>query len=93
MNVKLAPAETLDSIVSFELLFGAEYYEQRLIEVKEMYRRHAQWCTANVPSFHRISNSPRTIRTVADQCHEPGIAMIIQSFGPGANIESGNTRN
>lgn len=92
MNVKLAPAETLDSIVSFELLFGAEYYEQRLIEVKEMYRRIAPWCTDNVSFFHLISNSPRTIRKVVDQCHELGIEMIIQSFGSGVNMESGNER-
>lgn len=92
MNVKLAPGETLDSIVAFELLFGAEYYEQRLIEVKEMYRRIAPWCTDNVSFFHLISNSPCTIRKVVDQCREIGIEMIIQSFGSGVNMESGNER-
>lgn len=92
MNVKLQPGESLDSIVSYELLFGTEYYEQRLIEVKEMYRRIAPWCTDNVSFFHLISNSPRTIRKVVDQCKEIGIEMIIQSFGSGVNMESGNER-
>lgn len=92
MNVKLMPGESLDSIVSYELLFGTEYYEQRLIEVKEMYRRIAPWCTDNVSFFHLISNSPRTIRKVVDQCKEIGIEMIIQSFGSGVNMESGNKR-
>lgn len=92
MNVQLAPGETLDSIAAFELLFSADYYEQRLIEVKEMYRRIAPWCTDNVSFFHLISNSPRTIRKVVDQCAELGIEMIIQSFGSGVNMESGNER-
>ena len=92
MNVKLMPGESLDSIVSYELLFGTAYYEQRLIEVKEMYRRIAPWCTDNVSFFHLISNSPRTIRKVVDQCKEIGIEMIIQSFGSGVNMESGNER-
>ena len=92
MNVKLMPGESLDSIVSYELLFGTAYYEQRLIEVKEMYRRIAPWCTDNVSFFHLISNSPRTIRKVVDQCKEIGIEMIIQSFGSGVNMESSNER-
>lgn len=92
MNVKLMPGESLDSIVSYELLFGTAYYEQRLIEVKEMYRRIAPWCTDNVSFFRLISNSPRTIRKVVDQCKEIGIEMIIQSFGSGVNMESGNER-
>ena len=92
MNVKLMPGESLDSIVSYELLFGTAYYEQRLIEVKEMYRRIAPWCTDNVSFFHLISNSPRIIRKVVDQCKEIGIEMIIQSFGSGVNMESGNER-
>lgn len=92
MNVKLAPGDTLDSIASFELLFGTEYYEQRLIEVKEMYRRIAPWCTDTVTFFHLISNSPRAIRKAVDQCREIGIEMIIQSFGSGVNVESGSAR-
>lgn len=92
MNVKLAPGDTLDSIASFELLFGTEYYEQRLIEVKEMYRRIAPWCTDTVTFFHLISNSPRAIRKAVDQCREIGIEMIIQSFGSGVNMESGSAR-
>lgn len=90
MNVKLSPNETLDSIITYELLFGADYYEQRLIEVKEMYRRIAPWCTDNVTFFHLISNSPSAICKAADQCAETGVEMIIQSFGSGVNMESDN---
>lgn len=92
MNVKLKRGEELSSICAFELLFGADYYEQRLIEVKEMYRRIAPWCTDNVLFFHLISNSSRVIRKAADQCAEIGLEMIIQSFGSGVNMESGNER-
>lgn len=92
MNVKLAAAKTLSSITAFELLFSADYYEQRLIEVKEMYRKIAPWCTDNVLFFHLISNSSRAIRKAVDQCAKVGIEMIIQSFGSGVKMESGNER-
>ena len=92
MNLLLEAGETADSITAFELLFGAEYYEQRLIEVKAMYRRIAPWCTDNVLFFHLISNSSRAIRRAVDQCAEVGLEMIIQSFGSGVNMESGNER-
>lgn len=89
MNIKVGAGEEAESIVAFELLFGAEYYEQRLIEVKTMYRKIAPWCTDDVLFFHLISNSSRAIRKAVDQCAEIGIEMIIQSFGSGVNMESG----
>lgn len=89
MNIKAEAGEEIESIVAFELLFGAEYYEQRLIEVKTMYRKIAPWCTDNVLFFHLISNSSSAIRKAVDQCAEIGIEMIIQSFGSGVNMESG----
>lgn len=92
MNAKIAPAKTLCSITAFELLFGADYYEQRLIEVKEMYRKIAPWCTDNVLFFHLISNSSSAIRKAVDQCEKVGLEMIIQSFGSGVRMESGNER-
>ncbi|MGN1202733.1 MAG: hypothetical protein ACI4RF_05505, partial [Eubacterium sp.] len=90
MNVKLKQGEEVSSICAFELLFGTDYYENRLIEVKEMYRRIAPWCTDNVLFFHLISNNSKTIRKAVDQCEEIGLEMIIQSFGSGVNMESGN---
>ncbi|MGN1328583.1 MAG: hypothetical protein ACI4V4_02675, partial [Eubacterium sp.] len=90
MNVKLARNEELSSICAFELLFASDYYEHRLIEVKEMYRRIAPWCTDNVLFFHLISNSSSAIRKAVDQCNEIGLEMIIQSFGSGVNMESSN---
>ncbi|MGN0457797.1 MAG: hypothetical protein ACI4IL_02345 [Eubacterium sp.] len=92
MNVKLARGEELSSICAFELLFATDYYENRLIEVKQMYRRIAPWCTDNVLFFHLISNNSRTIRKAVDQCNEIGLEMIIQSFGSGVNMESSNER-
>ncbi len=92
MNVKLSQGGELSSICAFELLFANDYYEHRLIEVKEMYRRVAPWCTDNVLFFHLISNSSRTIRKAVDQCAEIGLEMIIQSFGSGVNMESDNER-
>ena len=88
MNVKLKQDEELSSICAYELLFSNDYYEHRMIEIKEMYRRIAPWCTDNVLFFHLISNNPRTIRKAVDQCCEVGLEMIIQSFGSGVNMES-----
>lgn len=88
MNVKLKQDEELSSICAYELLFSTDYYEHRMIEIKEMYRRIAPWCTDNVLFFHLISNSPRTIRKAVDQCCAVGLEMIIQSFGSGVNMES-----
>lgn len=88
MNVKLKQDEELSSICAYELLFSNDYYEHRMIEIKEMYRRIAPWCTDNVLFFHLISNSPHTIRKAVDQCCEVGLEMIIQSFGSGVNMES-----
>ncbi|MGN0516301.1 hypothetical protein [Eubacterium sp.] len=90
MNVKLFQGEELSSICAYELLFANDYYEHRLIEVKEMYRRIAPWCTDNVLFFHLISNNSRTIRKAVDQCNEIGLEMIIQSFGSGVKMESSN---
>lgn len=92
MNVKLERGETVSSITAYELLFGTDYYEHRLIEVKEMYRRIAPWCTDNVMFFHLISNSSREIRKAVDQCAELGLEMVIQSFGSGVNMESGDAK-
>ena len=92
MNVKLEKGDVVSSIAAYELLFGTDYYEHRLIEVKEMYRRIAPWCTDNVMFFHLISNSSREIRKAVDQCAELGLEMIIQSFGSGVNMESGDEK-
>lgn len=51
MNVELEKGEEAHSITAYELLFGTDYYEHRLIEVKELYRRIAPWCTDNVLFF------------------------------------------
>lgn len=92
MNVTLAPGEEAASICAYELLFTAAYYEHRLIEVKEMYRRIAPWCTDQVLFFHLIANSSRAIRKAVDQCAEVGLEMVIQSFGSGVNMESDSAR-
>ncbi len=90
MNVKIGKGEWVSSIYAYELLFNTDYYENRLIEVKEMYRRIAPWCTDNVLFFHLISNRSSAIRKAVDQCAEVGLEMIIQSFGSGVRMESSN---
>ncbi|NMP37536.1 MAG: hypothetical protein GX051_05350, partial [Clostridiales bacterium] len=92
MNVALSPEQSVSSITAFELLLSTDYYEQRLTEVKAMYRLVAPWCTDNVLFFHLISNSSAAIKKATNQCAEIGLEMIIQSFGSGVNMESGNEK-
>lgn len=92
MNLKLKKGEKAESIVAYEMAFATDHYENRLIEVRSMYRRLAPWCTDNVSFFHLISNSSKDIRKAVDQCKEVGVEMVIQSFGSGVNMESGNNR-
>ena len=89
MNLRLEKSDIAQSIVAYELLFGSDYYENRLIEVRCMYRRIAPWCTDNAMFFHLISDSTKDIKNAVDQCKEIGLEMIIQSFGSGVNMESG----
>lgn len=88
MNMTLNKGEEINSIAGFLLLFTADYYEQKMIEIKSMYRRIAPWCLDNTTFFHLISNSSKAIKRAVDQCSEVGIEMIIQSFGSGVNMES-----
>lgn len=92
MNVSLEQGKSVASITAYELLFGSDYYEQKLTEIKAMYRIIAPWCTDNVLFFHLISNSSAAIRKTVDQCTETGLEMIIQSFGSGVNMESGSEK-
>lgn len=92
MNVCLGAGESVTSITAYELLFCSEYYENRLTEVRAMYRLIAPWCTDSVMFFHLISDSSAAIRRTVDQCTEVGLEMVIQSFGSGVNMESGNLK-
>ncbi|MEG0546638.1 MAG: hypothetical protein RR552_05570 [Oscillospiraceae bacterium] len=92
MNVKLKKGEVLQSIVAYEMCFSAEYYEQKLIEIKTMYRFIAPWCLDNVLFFHLISNRTKDIEKAVDECCEVGAEMIIQSFGSGVRMESSSER-
>lgn len=88
MNVTIGSGESIDSIIAYETLFVAEYYEQRLIEVKSIYRTLAPWTLDSALFFHLISNRSADIRKAVDECKETGLEMIIQSFGSGVRMES-----
>lgn len=78
------------SIITYEISLTADYHEQKLIEVKTVYRYIMPWTNDSVLFFHLIANSSKSIRKAVDQCVEVGAEMIIQSFGSGVNMESEN---
>lgn len=92
MNVNLAKGETVDSIIAYETSFVADYYEARLIEVKNVYKVLAPWILDCALFFHLLSNDSKMIKKTVDQCAEVGLEMIIQSFGSGVEMESKNKR-
>ncbi|MEG1662719.1 MAG: hypothetical protein RR338_01920 [Clostridia bacterium] len=90
MNVTLRQGETVESIIAYETAFVADYYEARLIEVKNIYKTLAPWTLDCSVFFHLIANSAHSIKKAVDCCKEVGIEMMIQSFGSGVNMESQN---
>lgn len=92
MNIEVKPKETIASIISYETAFVAEYYEQKWIEIKTVYRFLAPWIMDSALFFHLISNSSSKLKKAVDQCAEVGAEMIIQSFGSGVRMQSKSDR-
>lgn len=76
----------------YELLFEAAYYENRMIEVKEMYRIIAPWVLESPLIYHITSDSTYKVKRAVDSIKEVGFDMLIQSFGSGIKVESTNKR-
>lgn len=85
--------EVFTGLRVYELLHTATYYEQKLIEVKEMYRIICPWVLESPLIFHITSDRKRRLINAINDIKEVGFDMLIQSFGSGINVENNSKRN
>ncbi len=84
----VAPGETFESMWGYQLLHTALPYEQRCIEVKQMYRVICPWVLDSPLIFHVLTDHSKKIRETIDAVKAVGFDMVIQSFGSDVNAES-----
>lgn len=84
----LEPGDMFNGIWGYELLHTAKYYENKLIEIKEMYRVLTPWVLESPLIFHVLSNDFNYNKKIIDDIKEVGFQMLIQSFGSDVDIES-----
>ncbi len=87
-DADLDSGETFTGLRSYELVHTAKYYEQKMIEVKQMYRRIAPWVLESPFIYHILSDNSFRLRKAMDEITEIGFDALIQSFGSGVNLES-----
>lgn len=80
--------ETFTGLRSYELVHTAKYYEQKMIEVKQMYRHIAPWVLESPFIYHILSDNSFRLRKAMDEISEIGFDSLIQSFGSKVNLES-----
>lgn len=87
-DADLKDGETFTGLRSYELVHTAKYYEQKMIEVKEMYRHIAPWVLESPFIYHILSDNSFRLRKAMDEISEIGFDAIIQSFGSKVELES-----
>lgn len=92
IDVDIKADEVFEGMRVYELLHTAKYYEQRYIEIKEMYRRLFVWVNDAPLIFHILSDRNYKIKAAVDMMKEVGFDMIIQSFGSHLNMENLSNR-
>lgn len=90
---RLATGQSFTGFRTFELLHSVDSLEWKEMEIKKMYRTVAPQVMENPIFMHLISDNSQTLRTTVDQCANTGFEMVIQSFGSGLNVESGDAAN
>ncbi|RJP21403.1 MAG: alpha-galactosidase [Candidatus Omnitrophota bacterium] len=87
-GMKLAPGETFESFITFEMLFDSDDRERQGLFRRRMLRTLTPQVTEN-PIFMHVRNSDsKTVRQAVDQCAEVGFEMVILTFWSGFDIES-----
>lgn len=84
----LAGGQSFPGIRTFELLHSVEYYEQRQMEIKRMYRTLCPWVNDNPICFHCSRDDEEVLRKLIDQCAEVGWEMLNESVHSSVNMES-----
>lgn len=87
-DADLKAGGTFTGLRSYELVHTAKYYEQKMIEVKQMYRHIAPWVLESPFIYHILSDNSFRIRKAMDEISEIGFDSLIQSFGSKVNLES-----
>lgn len=87
-DADLKAGETFTGLRSYELVHTAKYYEQKMIEVKQMYRHIAPWVLESPFIYHILSDNSFRLRRAMDEISEIGFDSLIQSFGSKVNLES-----
>ncbi len=84
----IAPGESFESFVVFELLHDTTERERRGLAVRRAYRVLAPWTQENPILMHVRSARPEAVKAAVDQCAKVGFEMVIMTFGSGFNIEN-----
>lgn len=91
-NANVKSGERFYGLTAYELLHFVEFYEQKMIEVKQMYRLIFPWVLESPFIFHLMSDRPKKIKKAIELVERVGFDGIIQTFGSNVNIESRNNR-
>jgi hypothetical protein len=87
-DLMIKPDEDFESFRTFELIYDSTERERKGLELRQMYRTIAPWCTENPIIMHVRNADPKSVRLAIDQCAEVGFEMVILTFGSGFNIEN-----
>ena len=93
INIDFNKGMTFDDLVVYELVHSAEYYEQRMIEVKEMYRRVLPWVNDAPLLYYAMTDSKKGVKKAIDDAANVGFDGVVQTFGSGINMENNSFLN
>lgn len=91
-NAVVDPKQTFIGLRAYMLAHTSTYYEQKMIEVKQMYRKICPWVLDSPLIFHVLSDKENKLKKTIDMVKNANFDMVIQSFGSGVNIESTNEK-
>jgi hypothetical protein len=92
-GIELQPAESFNSIRTYELLMDSYDRERRGLAIRRMYSTIAPWTTMNPIFMHLVSKNDDEVRNAVDQCGAAGYEALILSFGSHLNMEDSSVKN
>jgi hypothetical protein len=92
-GVQLQPADTLQSVKTYELAQDNADRERNGLAIRKMYRTIAPWVTANPIFMHLVSKNDEEVKTAVDQCAATGYEALILSFGSHCDMEDTSATN
>lgn len=92
-EAEVKSGEIFTGLRVYELVHTAKYYEQKMMEVKAMYRVICPWVLENPLIFHITSSNKFKLKKAIDKIAGVGFNMLIQSFGSRINVENVKDKN